>query len=459
VALRGSRDVRAAVGGRSVLLLAVGGAGALVVASFALHLPKALTVAIAFLVPGFALLLRVGRQRALGLFIIGAAFFSAADVKVGQLDISDVFLVLAVAILFLHPQTEGPLAPLPRAVLAGLALLLLGGVIGSLFEPATSPFPHAFVKPPSKLFFIPPRYGEVLRFAYGTVGVVLLVRACGLTRAQVRRAMVAFGLGAIVSVGWALVQPVNPGDRPRGFTGSPVEFGWISAFAAVVGVGLVLSGRRAARRVGVLVVGAGILGIVISGTRSAVPLLLVSLVILQFGLRSARRTATFALLAVLALALALVGVAGDTPVVTRLAGNTSAQISNNARALVAEDGRVLVREHGVTGVGLQYLFQPHNLILGVLGAAGVIGLAGLAVVGLSLLRRLTITPSDDTITLAILSGTLGIYTCSWVVNVAWAHWLWVPIALVLGVRSPTEATHPRAAHARPEVSGIRAPLP
>src|SRR5205085_596843 len=81
---------------------------------------------------------------------------------------------------------------------------------------------------------------------------------------------------------------------------------------------------------------------------------------------------------------------------TRLAGDTSAALSNVGRTLVRQDSFTVVHHHGLTGIGLQWLFQPHNLVLGVLAATGVIGFLGLVIVVLSVARRLVTTATTDT---------------------------------------------------------------
>ncbi len=427
VELRG----RTSLAGSWPVYFAVLTAVAVVAASRLLHLSKSLEVLIAVSVPALVALLLLGRQRALYLCIIVAAFFSGAPIKVGQLNISDVFLLVALtlAVLLPAPVEQSALRP-AKSVLAGLALLIVGGFVGGFFTPAGNPFPHAFVPGPSKLFFFPPRWGEIVRFAYGTVGVILIVRACRLTRAQVEGALVGFVAGAAVSAMWAFVSPGTLA-RPAGFNASPVALGWISAFAATIGIGFLLAGRRTAKIVGVATVLVSCAGIAISGTRSAVPLLLVGVLIIQFGLRSARRTFVFALLAVTAFGLALVGVGSDTEVVQRLGGSAGAQLSNLGRALVRQDTIEVVKHHWPTGIGMEFLFQPHNLLLGVIATSGLIGLVGFVVVGVSLVRRLVATPSDEVLTLAVISGALATFACAWVVNVGWEHWLWLPLALIL----------------------------
>jgi O-antigen ligase len=101
-----------------------------------------------------------------------------------------------------------------------------------------------------------------------------------------------------------------------------------------------------------------------------------------------------------------------------------------------------VRKHGWTGVGLRFLFPPHNLVLGVLAATGALGFIGLLIVVGSLIRRLITTPAADVLAIAVLAAAVGTYACMWVVNVGWDRWFWVPIALVLA-QAPSHAVASR----------------
>jgi len=212
-----------------------------------------------------------------------------------------------------------------------------------------------------------------------------------------------------------------------------VGFGWISAIAAIIGVGLVLTRRRGSQWLGGVVIVAGVDGILVSGTRSAVPLLVIGLIILQFGVRSARSSMAFLLLGLMGLSLSLVGIGGNTEVGRRLEGNVSSQASDQGRGQLRRQAITVVREHGFTGVGLRYLYPPHNLILGVLGATGIIGFTGLLVIVATLARRFATTPDGDVVALAVLSATLAIYVSSWVINPGWDRFLWYPLALVFAM--------------------------
>jgi O-antigen ligase len=432
------------------------GAAALVATSSALHLSKLMALALAAAIPAVVVLLRLDRALALQVCIVAAAFFAGAPVKFGEVDVTDIFLFLIVGILILKPSDER-VQPAPRGLLIGLSLLILGGVVGMLFKPATPPFSDPGLVVPRRLLFLSPSMSDVVRFTYGTIWVILVVRLCRLTRAQTRRAIIAFVLGATVSTVWGVFQDPGYLGRSAGLTVHPVVFGWISAYSALVGIGLLLSKTRAAKRVGVLALVLGLVGIGQSGTRSGVLMLVAGFLIVQLGLRSMRRVSQFILLGLLAVAIGLSGVAGDTPVATRLKGNSFAEVSDQGRATIQKESFALVREHGVTGIGLRYLYPAHNLILGVLGATGVIGLIGLLVVVVSLLRRLLSLGPDETMAMAVLAAALSVYACAWVVNVGWGQWFWLPVALVLS--APAARAGDQEANRRPVDAAQRTTRP
>jgi hypothetical protein len=255
----------------------------LVAAVAAGGMPKAVAVALALAVPAFVVLLGVQRTRALLLCLVGVSFFSATQVKVGQVDATDLFMLAAIVVLVLGRDTAGdapPLAPLPRTLLFGLGLVLLGGIIGSAFEPPSfSAVFHIVVIAPTKFLFLSPRYGELVRLVYGTIVIVLVVRAARLTATQMRHALTAFCLGATVSALWGVLHPGVFANRAVGLTSHPVYLGWISAFAAVVGVGLLLSPGRRSRAIGLATVVSGVAGIAVSGTRSGVLILFAGLIV------------------------------------------------------------------------------------------------------------------------------------------------------------------------------------
>ena len=160
---------------------------------------------------------------------------------------------------------------------------------------------------------------------------------------------------------------------------------------------------------------------------------MLGVVILQFGMRSARRSAAFVLIGVAAVVSIVLGVGGDTPVGVRVAGNQTASMSDAGRKLLRDESFAIVHQRGITGVGLKYLFPPHNLVAAVLAATGITGFIGLLVVVLALIRRFIATTSTDTMALAMLSTALAMYASAWVVNVGWEHFFWLPVALVFGV--------------------------
>src|SRR5438270_610015 len=142
-----ARVSAASVSGRWAAYAAVA-AGALLAAAAVGGAPKALALAIALGLPAFVLLLRMGRHRAVVVSITLGAFFSGAPVKIGQFDISDLFLLLTIVFLVLGSDPAEP-SPLPRGVVGGLCLIVVGGFVGSLFQPARSPFSTAIAVLPS----------------------------------------------------------------------------------------------------------------------------------------------------------------------------------------------------------------------------------------------------------------------------------------------------------------------
>src|SRR5207237_1072128 len=210
---------------------------------------------------GFVVLLRTERQRALNLCICAAAFFSAAPLRIGPLRASDAFLLCAVAMVVLKPATIRR-APLPRGLLLGLALLILGGTIGSLFQPSVDPYYSGIgILWPTKFLGLPPRFGEIIRLSWSTIGVILLVAACRLTRRQVNGALIAFGVGGTASALWGIAQPFGSANRASGLTGHPVYLGLVSVFVVMVGLALLVGRAARGRLLGAAITAAGVVGV------------------------------------------------------------------------------------------------------------------------------------------------------------------------------------------------------
>ncbi|MHB8464498.1 MAG: O-antigen ligase family protein [Acidimicrobiales bacterium] len=380
------------------------------------------------------------------LYCFAADAFVAATPSVGrgQLKPTDLCLVAAMAILALRPESRSVVDKdgTPRRMVTALLLICAGGLIGSRFAPAHVAASLRLSYTGSPLGPIPAGIADVMRFALGTVGLILVVRAWKPVAAEARTALLAFGWGATVSVLYGAAKGGAQYGRVQGLTTHPVFFGMISAFAVLVAVGLFLSASSSRGRLGAatiaLICTAGMLD---SGTRSGLLIVGLGLVITLAGMRSFRLTSILVGCGLFGLLLAAVSPSfvTNSPTVSRLNGGGYASISNQARDAAQRDTIALIKVHGITGAGFRYIDSPHNLLLGIIASAGVIGLVGFVMLVVVVTARFLRTPSTDPMAVAVLGGAVAVFAAFSTVNPGWDRWFWMPLALTIVARR--EARH------------------
>ena len=367
-------------------------------------------------------------------FMQATAFFAATpSMKLAKgLNLSDLAFALVAAALILRRRKPRPEAPNIAPYLVGALLLAAGGLFATMFEPTANPFPGTTgIYQGSTFGFIGIRYGDLVRFFIVTVGMLVVVR---FWRPSVRdrwAVAAAYGAGALISVVYAISQGTQPGGRAQGLTTHPVFYGTISGIAVLVGIGLAASSRGRRRVFGIVVALGCTYGVLGSGTRGAVLILVVGVAFFLIAMRSARVVAAFVGVALIGLlfTVAAPGLFSGSETIVRLQGGSTATLSNTGRDFLREETYALVRTHGLTGAGFRYLAPPHSFILGILVSAGVIGLIGtLVIVATLVLRHLSIQ-NRDPMAVAVIAAVLGLFTSSWVVNFGWDRWLWLLIAV------------------------------
>jgi O-antigen ligase len=364
---------------------------------------------------------------------------------VGPVELSEPVLLAAAAALLLRerpwPRPPGDRRWPGRGLILGLVVIAVGGLVGGLFRPDGPVYSVALSYQGAPLGPVPAFVADVLRFVTGTVLVVLVVRAWRPRRAEVELAALAYAVGAAVSALDGALGPSTYG-RTDGLNTHPVPFGLACALGVVISVGLVLGCPGWMRSLAIATGLAGAAGVLASGTRGALLVVVLGIVLVLAGARTARTLAVPAAMFVLVTALGLVApsLVGESNTVARLDGGASAETSDVARATVREETIALVRIRGITGAGFEFLAGPHNLVLGVVASAGVLGLAGLVVVIVTLVRVLSRSRGDP-VAAALSAAVLAMYLPFWIVNPGWERWLWVPVALMFA--SSKAATDPR----------------
>ena len=311
-------------------------------------------------------------------------------------------------------------------VLAGLALITLGGLIGSAFaaDPAVS------------------LLGTV-GFFLTTAGVVGALLLWAPSRTHVRWFCGLWLAGAVVSALWAMLGGPTVAGRRLGLASHPNSLGLVCALGIGVAAAFVLAGPRMLR----CLAGASCLvlvgGMLASGSRAA--LLGVVSAVLAVAVLSSRRQVVVCSAAAAAVVggVVLLGVVQTAGLddVGRLAGDRSTVESDAQRLGQLGHSLERIKDRPLTGDGFQSARETHSIYLQVLVAAGPLGLIGLVGASGSLLvaarREITAEGAAVTGDHALLAGLAGGYV-GYLIGAAFQNtlseryvWLYVAGALAL----------------------------
>ncbi len=313
------------------------------------------------------ILVTIGAERTALLVLVGAYFtapfykglaFGAAAV----VTVPDLLLLAGFALLL--PRLVHGHVRLPPAYAAGVALVLVAGLTASVFSAKSG---ESFV---ALGFWMIVMLGLPVAFAlWGPLGRYIDLLAA------------SFVAGQVFSLVMGVIQGKEAQGRHAGLSTHPNYL----AQAGVLSICLLLylSHRHMSRSLLVTTAlsSAGIAcvtSIFMSGSRAGTVVLAVLVLLVPVVERSA--IAGFLIAAVGALFLfalpAIIELAGDGSVFSRLGGDKSAEYSNSARSLGLDAGIARFFEHPLRGTGLVNLFDIHNNFVEVAVGIGVFGLAG-----------------------------------------------------------------------------------
>ena len=310
---------------------------------------------------GLVALAILGPQRLGTVMVVTATFFGPMSsvrpvAAVSVVTASDVFLLGGMTLLF--PTLLRRRVQLPFAYQLGALLLVFAGVISSLLtdSPVVSlryvgQLLVAVFVLPTFLAWWHPRLPVLLSLAWAYVG------------GQVVSSVVALGQG---------------GSRAQGLTTHPNFFGLCCTLAFALGFFLL---QHSGPVLTCVVVGLDLLfavGVSMSGSRAALlGLVLLSLVWVLVQ-RSALGGYAMAFVAVTALAVGnwALSALPEGSALARLAGNSTASVSDSHRQSLVQSGLHQFLERPLTGNGFEQALQSHSIFLEVAVAGGLIGLVG-----------------------------------------------------------------------------------
>jgi hypothetical protein len=372
-----------------------------------------------------------GSRGVAGLAWAGAAFTAPFNgVRVSSLvAVSDVFLVLAV-VAMLPPMVVRGREPLRSSshegVLVGIALIAVGGTLGTLF--ATQPVASL---------------AGIAKFVLAAAGSVLAVRLWAPGTREVRWFCSLWLGGAVVSSLWALTLGPELVGRPLGLSTHPNHLGIVCLLATGIALGFILSGRPLARGLSMASFPLLVVVLVASGSRAAllgffvmVPAVAVLSYRLQLAVRAGVVAAVFGL-AVLAGAVDLPASSG----LGRLFGDGSTPASDVSRIEGLSTSIDRFERHPLTGEGFEFAQEAHNIYLQVLAAAGPLGLIGLVVVAGSVVRASSAgvraasgrVSGDHALLAGLAGGYVGYLVAGLFQNILWDRYLWLYIAAILAL--------------------------
>ena len=257
-------------------------------------------------------------------------------------------------------------------LLLGIATFVVGGLLGSFF--AASPASSA---------------ASVGRFAAATLALPLVF---GLWRPEIgQMRTVAWGivLGTTISATVGILSPRVQG-RAQGLTNHPNHLALSCLLALGVAFGLFLSSSPRGRVMAMLGIAVLSVGILVSGSRSALggeAVVIILMVILTHDKRIVLPSVAAAVLLGTALASGALGKHGSSAI-ARVLGGGGAQASDTQRAQTIHDAIKIITQHPLTGNGFPPPTQlaPHDIVLQIGAAAGVFGIIGFGFAGWIILR-------------------------------------------------------------------------
>lgn len=381
---------------------------------------------------GAVVMAALGTQRVVTLSMMSVAFTAPMNgVRIGIVALTDVMLCVAALSLIAELLVcKRRTRPLPVYFVFGIALVVAGGLVGTLFAD----------RPRVSLV-------HLLPFTFAATLPVIVVRMWGPSVATLRRYGWCWAAGAGLSGAIVLFFAGGVTGRPHGLTTHPNHLAMTCAFGATIALAIRLSDDGWRRQVALVTFGVLVMTVVRSGSRAGLVALIVGsgVVLLQTRhLRAAperigRGMLTLLVLVAVAGALLVSGFVkvGEQNAVRRLVGDASARESDSQRLPLLQENVRKIGDRPVTGSGFADALQAHNIYVQIWVAAGIAGLAGFLMLVGSVVREGTRKePGQGAIEplyirTAFFAGYIGYLVAGLAQNILWDRYVWLHVAVIM----------------------------
>lgn len=390
------------------------------------------------------------RRRLAPILWAGVAFTAPLQgVRVAPILAASDILLIAAVVAILPDVLVGWRRSLPSGVTSAFGLLVTAGLIGTFFAQDVGA-----------------SLANLVKIVLAAAGSVMAMALWDPGAARLRRFAWLWFAGACTSAAWAAVTPRSVVGRSRGLTTHPNHFGLVCVLAVGLGLGLALSSSGRARLLALSGVVLLTAGIGLSGSRSALLGLAVTIgltAVLTRRFRLLVATGVAIVVASMALVVGLIHLP-DSHALSRLGGGGGSAGSDVERAQALSGALTSIGKHPFTGEGFQFAQAAHSIYLqvivvggplalvGFLGVCWLIGRAGLRAVRAGRGRR------NGPVVAGLTAGYAGYLASGTFDNILWDRYLWTYIGLLLVLAASTRRSA-RPGTAYGQVPQLAAPPP
>jgi hypothetical protein len=374
-------------------------------------------------------------------------------VPVASTSISDIILVLALAVLGICWIQGTIQLPLPGWLVGASFMLIAAQLIASLAVPVPP------VDPPPSYTVPAPIFVTLAKVELGMLMVPILIGAVASSWKRldliINLWLISAAISAIVAVidsvtglgiGFSITK-VQLAEAPReaGLSLHPNHLALASTLALPVALHRVAFGRGLRSLVGLGVSGILVAGILVSGSRVGLVAAVLAVLLTGLVVSRLRSRLVFAGLAALGAMVAVVSFVPSANSILvsldRLAGGGTASLADDARTVQVGESLDIAFQNPVTGVGFQVIQDAHSVPVQFWEAGGILGIVAFLLYSLGVgwtawkLFRNRRLPRG----IPELAGVLAVSYTAWLIgglytSILGDRYLYMAVGLLLGIQ-------------------------